>query len=89
MAAESVGTLAAVHGVARLMESKPVVDFLTTATSRDIAAIPPDLRGDFPAIVRRAQAQGIKVSPALRVTFGTAGALAPRRENATDQWAQQ
>lgn len=51
--------------------------------------IPADLRGDFPAIARRAQAQGMKVSPALRLAFAGTAALAPRRQqqNPTDAWA--
>jgi hypothetical protein len=83
---ESAVTLGAVHGLANLMENPRVVDFLTEATDRDIAAIPPDLRATFPRIVRAARTQGIHVSPALLYVFA---GLAPRRQeqNPTDAWA--
>ena len=84
---EMVATAALGRGLASILERPAVVDFLTKATAPDVAAIPPDLRGDFPQIVRRAQAQGIQVSPALRLAFVGAAALAPRLEqNPTDAW---
>lgn len=75
-----IGTL----GIAidRVMENPKVVDFLTKATERDVAAIPEDLRGDFPQIVQQAQKRGIKVSPAL---LAVPAALAPR-QHPTDAW---
>jgi len=53
------------RGVALLLKNPDVVRFLTEPTERDIAQIPPDLRGKFPPIIEAAQAQGIKVSPKL------------------------
>ncbi|MGC2638308.1 MAG: hypothetical protein WA294_14085 [Acidobacteriaceae bacterium] len=83
------GALITSEVAAQILESPKVVSFLTEATPRDVAAIPADLRGDFPQIVRRAQAQGIKVSPALTLAFRGAAALAPRRQeqNPTDAWS--
>lgn len=81
--AEAAGTLAATHAIARALENPRVVEFLSNATAKDIAAIPPDLRGSFPGIIKQAQRQGRTVSPALRILVGgaagTAGSLAPRR----------
>lgn len=76
------------HGIAGILEKPAVKEFLTKATARDIAAIPEDLRGDMPSVVKAAQKKGIKVSPLLvRATQGTAF-LAPRKEpNPTDAWA--
>lgn len=66
---------------------KPVQTMAYAPQSTTTQPAPPDLRGDFPRIVKRAQAQGIKVSPALIYAFA---GLAPRRQeqNATDAWAQ-
>lgn len=83
--AEMAGTAIAGHSLARVLESPRVADFLTKATERDIAAIPADLRGDFPAIVQKAQEQGVKISPALSKAFIGAVALAPR-QHPTDEW---
>jgi hypothetical protein len=70
-----------------LIEKPTVLNFLTQATERDIAQIPPDLRGSFPNIIRQAQSQGIKVSPALLGIAGNAGLPAPRM-NPSDAWSQ-
>lgn len=61
-------------GLAKMLENPGVVNFLTQATERDVAQIPPELKGDFPKIVQAAKAKGINVSPAL---LGTA--LAPKK----------
>ena len=68
---EGAGTYGAVRGVAGILRNPKVVEFLTSATERDIAQIPPDLRGDFPNIVAEAQKQGIKVSPKLIALVGS------------------
>ena len=65
IAMESAGTYGAVRTVAGVLRNPKVVEFLTKATPKDVEQIPPDLRGQFPSIVRAAQKQGIKVSPAL------------------------
>lgn len=59
------GTIGVAHGIARMLESGPVHEFLTKAQPGDVEAIPPDLRGDFSNIIKAAQKQGIQVSPAL------------------------
>ena len=59
------GALAVTRGIASVMEKTSVVDFFTKATAKDIASIPPDLRGDLPELVKAAKAKGIKVSPVL------------------------
>ena len=88
--AAAVGT-AGMTGVAslvsRVFENPKFVEFMTKATPRDVAAIPPELRGNFPAIVKAAQSKGIRVSPAL-VGMAAASGLAPRKpeQNATDAW---
>lgn len=73
--AEVAGTLAATHAIARLLESRPVLDFLTKATPADMEQIPPDIRGDFPNIVKAAKAKGVPLSPAIAKAFGVAGVL--------------
>lgn len=67
--AESAGTYGAVRGVAGMLRNPKVAEFLTKATPADVAQIPPDLRGQFPAILTQAQKQGIKVAPALVKAF--------------------
>jgi len=86
MAAESLGTLGTVHAIAHIMESKPVLDFLSKATPRDIESVPPDLRGQLPRIVKEAQKRNVKLSPALQAYAVTTATLAPRR-NPTDEWS--
>lgn len=89
-AMEAGGTLAAAHGIARALENPRVVKFLTKATAKDVAAIPPDLRGSFPNIIQQATQQGKTVSPALRLLFaGSVNARppAPRAGNDTDPYA--
>ncbi len=58
-------------GVAKLLRSKPFVEWATKATPADVAQIPPEMRGDLGSIIQAAKAQGINVSPAL-----TAAAMA-------------
>jgi hypothetical protein len=80
-AVEAGGTLAATHAVAHALENPAVVKFLTKATAKDIAAIPADLRGDFPGMIKKAQQQGVKISPVLTAVFSGAANKppAPRR----------
>lgn len=82
-AAESGATLAAVNAAARILRNPKVVEFLTRATARDIAQIPPDLRGDFPSIIKAAQKQGIEISPALLKAIGATAAL-PKTQQLQD-----
>jgi len=73
-------------GIAVALENPKVIDFLSNATPRDVAEIPPDLRGEFPNLVRAAQSNGIGVSPALKVMAISGPALAPRR-HPSDEWS--
>jgi hypothetical protein len=59
------GALAVTHSIASLMERPSVVDFFSKATEKDIASIPPELRGDLPKLVKAAHQRGVRVSPAL------------------------
>ncbi len=71
------GLVGAGRAVIRQFLDRPAVtEWLTKATQRDVDAIPPDLRGDFPNVVKAAQAKGIKVSPAL---IGIAAASPKKR----------
>lgn len=81
MAAETIGTMVTVNAVANLMERPAVVNFLTKATAKDIAEVPEDLRGDLPRIVKTAQGQGIKVSPALAALVGSGAAIGPKTQS--------
>jgi hypothetical protein len=77
-ALESAATIAGVHGVASALEHPEVVKFLSQATAADIAAVPPELRGQLPAIVKVARARGVKLSPDLLGLIGaTQGASLP------------
>ena len=62
--------VAATRGLANLMERPSVVNFFSKATAKDIAAIPPELRGDLPKMVQIAQKRGIPVSAALAAIGG-------------------
>jgi hypothetical protein len=63
--------MAATRGLANLMERPSVVNFFSKATAKDIAAIPPELRGDLPKLVQAAQKRGIPVSAALAAIGGS------------------
>jgi hypothetical protein len=66
-------------GIARLLEQPSITEFLTRATAKDVAAIPPDLRGPMAQLISQAKSQGINVSPELaRAGAGTMG-VAPRK----------
>lgn len=56
---------AAPYALARVLKSPGIVRMLSEPTPADIAAIPPEVRGDLPAIVDAAQKQGIKVHPSI------------------------
>lgn len=70
-------------GLAKVLENPGVIEYMSKATERDVASIPPDIRGSFPELIRQAQTNGIKVSPAL---LGIAATLPAPRENPTDAW---
>ncbi len=65
LVAEGILAVTSVVGVAKFLELPRVRDFLTRATPRDIAQIPPAMRASFDPVVWAAQQEGIKVSPAL------------------------
>lgn len=56
---------AAPYALAKLFKIPAVVRMMSAPTPADIAAVPPELRADMPMIVKAAQAQGIKVHPAI------------------------
>ncbi len=59
-------TLAATPIVlAKLFKNPAVVRILSQPTPADIAAIPPEIRGDLPQIVQAAKASGIPVHPSI------------------------
>ena len=78
------GALATGEGIARILENPRFVKFVSQATPRDVAQIPADIRGDFPNLVKAAQAKGIKVSPALLGIAAVSGMPAPRAKHPTD-----
>jgi hypothetical protein len=90
---EDIGARAAFgvgkQSLARLLENPKVAAWLDQASERDVAAIPPELRGNFPALVKAAQAKGVKVSPALLGIAAVSGLPAPRAQNPTDAYASQ
>lgn len=59
------GEIAAPYALSKVITSPAIERWLTAPTPSDIAAIPPDIRAEMPQIVKAAQAQGIKVHPAL------------------------
>ena len=68
--------VAGVEGIARLLENPKVVEFLTRPTARDLAQVPPELRGDMSTIAQVAARKGVKGGPShLR----HAGAAAPKK----------
>lgn len=73
---EAAATAFAVNRVARFLENPKVVEFLTRPTARDVAEIPPDMRGDIGQLAQAALKKGIKVDPRL---YAVAGAAAPRK----------
>jgi hypothetical protein len=68
--------VAGVEGIARLLENPKVVEFLTRPTARDLAQVPPELRGDMSTIAQVAARKGIKVDPRI---YAIAGAAAPKK----------
>ena len=68
------GAMAVTHGIAQIMRRPSVVEFFTKATAKDIASIPPELRGDLPQLVSAARKSGVKVSPAIAAAAGAASA---------------
>ena len=58
-------SLAARAAMDRIFTNPHVVDFFTKATTKEIAAVPPELRGDLPDAVAAAQSHGLRVSPVL------------------------
>ena len=80
----SIGSvLAARTAMDKIFTNPHVVDFFTKATPKEIAAVPPELRGDLPKIIVAAQKRGLHVSPAL----ATLGAVSARQ--ITPQQAMQ
>jgi hypothetical protein len=77
---------------ASALEKSSVVDFLTKPTVADIAQIPPELRGQFPAILKAAKAKGIRVDPRITAVLGITalnGAKAKKLQEISDQYRSQ
>lgn len=70
--------------LADLLERPKVKELLTRPTPKDLAEIPPELRGQLQPIIDAAEKQGIQVSPSLK--NAAAGALAPR-QHPSDEWS--
>jgi len=64
-----------IEAVSRLMENPRVIEALTRPTERDIAAIPPEMRGDLRPIVEAAVKKGIKVDPKLLAAVGVGASV--------------
>ncbi len=58
--------------VSRLLENPKIVEGLTKVTAKDLAQIPPEMRGDLKVAVEQAQKKGIKVDPTLAALVGAA-----------------
>lgn len=80
------GVMGMIRGAeARLLENPAVIRLLTEPTAKDIAAIPPDLRGpQLGQLLQAARAKGIKVHPA----FGAVAGMAGQSANSATQPAQ-
>jgi len=78
------GLAATQYAFVKILSNPKFVEFMSRATPRDVAQIPPDLLGDFPNLVKAAQAKGIKVSPALLSIAAVSGLPAPRAKHPTD-----
>lgn len=74
-AGSMIVTPLAADGIARIIESPKMKYLMTRATPKEIAQIPPDLRGDLPAIAEAAKKRGIAISPAMQsaVLVGSSG----------------
>ena len=70
--------------MADLLERPKIKELLTRPTPKDLAEIPPELRGQLQPIIAAAEKQGIQVSPSLK--NAAAGALAPR-QHPSDEWS--
>ena len=57
--------MAAPYVLARVFKSPAIIKMLSNPTPADIASIPPEVRGELPAIINEAQKQGIRVHPAI------------------------
>jgi len=53
------------RGIADVLEKPEVMKFLTKPTPAQLEAIPDELRGSMPQIVKAAQAKGIAISPSI------------------------
>jgi hypothetical protein len=65
-----------------LLSHPAVMEFFTRPTRQQIAAIPPELRGDMPRIVATAKARGIQVGPLLAAY---AASVQQQRQQGTTQ----
>lgn len=65
------------HGYAGLLDNPGLQKILSNPTPRDIATVPPGLRGpQLQSLIDAAKAKGIKVHPAIQALVGVAGQAA-------------
>jgi hypothetical protein len=69
-----VGAYGATQFLAGMLKNPKVVRLLTEPTARDLAEIPPEMRGDVSQIAQAAKKQGINVAPALLAGVAGSGA---------------
>jgi hypothetical protein len=85
---QDVGIAGAAYGLshmaAKALENPNVVDFLTKPTPADIAQIPPEMRGNFPAIMQAAKARGIKIDPRITAVLGITALNGPKARKLKD-----
>lgn len=77
--------------IAQALERPSVVEFLTKPTPRDIAEIPPELRSQFPTIMKEAKARGIKIDPRITAVLGITalnGPKAKKLQEVSDHYRQ-
>lgn len=70
--AEGVGMLGGMDAAANWLQSPKIVELLTKPTARDLAQIPPEMRGNLKVVVEAAQKRGIRVDPKLAAVVGAA-----------------
>ena len=66
----------ATQTIGSLIETPRVLQFLTKPTLRDLAEVPPEMRGDMAKIAQIAAQKGIKVDPRL---YAVAGGAQPKK----------
>jgi hypothetical protein len=81
-------------GVEALLEHPGVREFFTKPTRAQLAAIPPELRGQMPEIVEAARSRGVHISPLIAAYAATiqrnrSQGQSPQRQQPALQGASQ